>query len=300
MYRFSAYGCSVRSNIDLPGFAKPGGNGADVIVRLDPPVSPVETTTDPSIPVSIHGLSDGLRIDWGGVASYIVTKGREIIISPRDNNSSVELLSQPVYGMAFAAILQQQQHLILHGSSVEIEGKSLVILGGKGFGKSTLTAFLLSNGHRFICDDVTALLMNSPEIPQALPGIPRLRLLADAVNVIGQTPDTLPLAPLVNKHILSVKSKDFATNHVPLHTILLLSHGDIIALHKMSDSEKMLCLLGGQYFAKYHNMIQPQDHKRIFNQCEMLAKSTNIIRLTAPRDLRLLPETAQLLEKHMC
>ncbi len=296
MYYFSAYGCLIQSDIDLPGFVKPCDESTDIIVQLKYPTL-VETASIE--PVSIHNLSNGLRIDWSGVAAYTVTQGREIIIVPRSNNSSVELLIQPIYGMAFAAILQQQQHLILHGSTVEINGKALVLLGNKGFGKSTLAAFLLSNGHRFICDDVTALLTKPHEAPQALPGIPRLRLLADAVEAVGKDPDTLPLAPLVNKHILSVQSKNFATDHIPLHTILLLDHGDTVALHEMSDSEKMLCLLGGQYFAKYHRATHPQDHKRIFSQCEFLAKSTNIIRLTAPRDLRLLPEIVQVLEQHM-
>ncbi len=297
MYHFSAYECLIRSNIDLPGFAKFCNGNTDVLVRLGAPVPQAET--DCVAPVSIHSFPDGLIINWCGVASYKITHGREVVIIPRSDSLSEEFLIQPIYGMAFAAVLHQQKHLILHGSTVAINGKALVLLGNKGFGKSTLTAFLLSNGHQFICDDVTALKTVPSEGPQVLPGIPRLRLRADTVDAIGVAPDTLPLAPIVSKHILKVQSNDFTTTPTPLQTILLLDHGDNIALHEMTESEKMLCLLGGQYFAKYHSATHHREHKRIFRQCEILAKSTNIVRLTAPRDLRLVPKTVQMLEQHM-
>jgi len=298
LYFYSAYGFGIKSDIPLPGFIRIPKEDTKVSIHLAP-VPPPQIS--PKEGVSIYKLSNGLTINWRGVASYKITQGREIIITPESEAKSIsKLKAQPFYGMAIAAILHQQQHVVLHGSTVEINGKALVLLGNKGMGKSTLTAALLSEGHNFICDDVTALLMDDPSAIQVLPGIPRLRLWADAVRAIGHTPDELSLvSPILPKHILPVHEQ-FKNEHIPLQTIIILDHGDTIALHEMKAPEKMLCLLGGQYFAKYYDALQDSDHKRLFRSFSTLAQSINIVKLTIPRDLQLLPVTTKLLEQYMC
>ncbi len=297
MYFYSAYGFGIKSAIALPGFIQIPKEDTKVSIHLAP-VSPPRTS--PKEGVSIDKLSNGLTIHWRGVASYKIIRGREIFITPESGADSISTLkAQPFYGMAIAAILHQQQHVVLHGSSVEINGKALVLLGQKGMGKSTLTAALLSEGHNFICDDVTALLLNDPSGTQVLPGVPRLRLWADAVRAIGHTPDELSLvSPILPKHILPAHEQ-FKNEHIPLQTIILLERGDTIALHEMKESEKMLCLLGGQYFAKYYDALQDSDHKRLFHSLSTLAQSINIVKLTTPRDLQLLPVTTKLLEQYI-
>lgn len=283
--------------MDLPGFTRSKKRGADVAIRSGPVVS--RKTHSNSI-FSINKLPDGLVIDWFGVASYRITGGQDIVITPEfDADSVSQLTTQPLYGIAIAAILHQRHHTILHGSTVEINGKSLVLLGQKGQGKSTLTAALLSRGHGFISDDVTALQIQNSHPIQVLPGIPCLRLRADAARATGHNPDKLPFAsPLIPKHILSVQDQ-FKNIAFPLNTIVSLEHGDTITLQEMNESEKMLCLLGGQYFAKYYDALQDSDHKRLFQHYSTLAKSTRIARLTTPRDLHLLPDTAKLLEQYV-
>lgn len=45
------------------------------------------------------------------------------------------------------------QYLQLHASSMEIDGMGVIFPGDSGFGKSTLTAGLLTKGWRYLCDE---------------------------------------------------------------------------------------------------------------------------------------------------
>lgn len=298
MYFFTAYGYSIKSEIDLPGFSRIPEGKFDISILKKQSCSP-ESKTKRSF--SIHKLPDGLRVEWPGVASYTVVLGQEIIITPESNSGPrSNLIAQPLYGIVIAAILQQNNYLVLHGSTVEINEKALILVGKKGFGKSTLTAALVASGHSFISDDVTAISMNSnSDAYQVLPGIPRLKLWPDAARAVGHSPDRLPcVSPEIPKHILLV-SDHLKNKPTPLKAIIMLDHGDSTALHKMTEPEKMIWLLGGQYFAKFHHAFDEKSHKLLFSQCSLLARETDIIRLEMPRSTQLLPDITKLLEQHM-
>lgn len=247
-------------------------------------------------------VAQGLHIQWPKVASYRVLAGRQILIrkEPDFGARSPQLLIQPLYGMALAAVIQQKGHLILHGSSVAIHGKGLVLIGHKGLGKSTLCATLVDLGHDFICDDITALSQTLPLAnPQILPGIPRLKLWPDAAQALGHDPDKLPLvSPEIRKHILSVADR-FTEEAVPLQCIVMLDHGNSLTLQAMNQAEKMLWLSGGQYFAKFQEALDPETRRRIFRDCSHLAQNTDVIRLTMPRGTKRLYEIGKILEGYM-
>jgi hypothetical protein len=294
LYFLSAYGFSFKSEIDLPGFKEIQRCEADVLVTLGTNSWEGGITET----FSIHKLENGLRIDWPKVASYKIERGSSIVISPHPN-SQPELTRLPLYGIAMAAILQQNNLLLLHGSSVEINKKALVLVGKKGAGKSTLTACLLARKNFLLSDDVTAIALDYESIPIVLPGIPCLRLWEDALNTMGIPPDSVPLLPYgIPKHNLDV-SQQFINKQAPLQTIIMLEHGDTIALQKMTESEKMIWLLGGQYFAKFHEALPRTTHRHTFKQCSYIATKTDILRLTVPRDINVLPAVTDLLEEYL-
>lgn len=241
-----------------------------------------------------------MAIHWRGIASYNITKGNNVEILPDSGaGERSKLEPQPLYGIAIAAILLQNKYLVLHGSTVAINGKGVVIVGEKGFGKSTLTATALASGHDFICDDVTALSVENNRSTMILPGIPRLKLWPDAVKTIGLSPNDLPLlSPSIPKHILYVRGSQFNNNPVPLQTVVMLEHGDTISIEEMTESEKMIWLLGGQYFTKHHHALQHSEHKLLFEHCSELARKTRIIKLISPRDAKSPPLIVKLLEQY--
>lgn len=113
--------------------------------------------------------------------------GREIFVAPDaqvpDRNVRVFLL-----GSAFGALLHQRGLLPLHANAVEIDGKAVAFMGESGAGKSTLAAWFHDRGFRIIADDVCVVQFDQDGRLLALPGLPRLRLWAEALAALGWTP----------------------------------------------------------------------------------------------------------------
>ena len=67
-------------------------------------------------------------------------------------------------GMNLQMALGWRRHLLLHASSVEKDGKALIMTGLSGSGKSTLSAMLAEKGWRFMGDEFALLRLDSGEI----------------------------------------------------------------------------------------------------------------------------------------
>lgn len=67
-------------------------------------------------------------------------------------------------GMNLQMALGWRRHLLLHASSVEKEGKALIMTGLSGSGKSTLSGMLAERGWRFMGDEFALLSLDSGEI----------------------------------------------------------------------------------------------------------------------------------------
>lgn len=67
-------------------------------------------------------------------------------------------------GMNLQMALGWRRHLLLHASSVEKDGKALIMTGLSGSGKSTLSAMLAEKGWRFMGDEFALLSLDSGEI----------------------------------------------------------------------------------------------------------------------------------------
>lgn len=294
MYFYTAYGYTIASEFCLPGFSSILRCNTDISISRQKTFHPLHRK--PRVAISVHKLADGLQIDWPGVASYKILNGREIIVISEPGALS-ELEIQPLYGLALATILQQKKHMILHGSSVEVNGRVVVVAGNKGIGKSTVTTFLVAAGHGFVSDDVTALTRHDNSFTYVLPGIPRVKLWPDAVRALGRNPNELPLVSAsIPKHILMCPDQ-FSNSTLPLQAIAMLDYGKTIEILEMTEQEKMLSLLGGQYLARFQHLLPVKAQEDIFHSCASLARKTNIVKLKMPRDIGSLPASINLLER---
>ena len=121
-------------------YPKPTGESVDFTVRLEP-----EKPWRRYIRPSVHIDSDFWLPD---AAPLPLTQG---------------LLAAEI-GMNLQMALGWRRHLLIHASSVEKDGKALIMAGLSGSGKSTLSAMLAERGWRFMGDEFALLSLNSGEI----------------------------------------------------------------------------------------------------------------------------------------
>ena len=152
--------------------AYPDANGAiaDFTVRLQP-TSAIRRWIRPSIFITgDHGLADAapMSLSHGLLAAEM--------------------------GMNLQMALGWRRHLLLHASSVEKDGRVLVMTGESGSGKSTLAALLGERGWRFMGDEFALLDLETGAI---LP-FPRLVSLKNrAIDVVAGQVGAARMGPLL-------------------------------------------------------------------------------------------------------
>lgn len=151
-------------------YPQPSGDTADFTVRLEP-TGMLRKWFRPSIFITgDHGLADAapMSLNHGLLAAEM--------------------------GMNLQMALGWRRHLLLHASSVEKDGRALVMTGESGSGKSTLAAQLGERGWRLMGDEFALLDLASGEL---LP-FPRLVSLKNgAIDVIAAEVSADRMGPLL-------------------------------------------------------------------------------------------------------
>lgn len=91
------------------------------------------------------------------VASFFISSdGKTVFYHYTDNTSPQSVLSL-IRGNITKFCLQEQGYFCLHAAAMCIEDKVVLLIGKKGAGKSTLSAYFHSKGHEIWCDDYAML-----------------------------------------------------------------------------------------------------------------------------------------------
>ena len=183
-------GLAIASDIDLSDWLpqeERDGSDADVAFRLGgvPPrlvepdyVAPVFQTSGRSRCLLALPGTGRIMIENGNCATFEPDPDAEL--SP-----AAALLAGPVQG-----ILWHQRGLLpLRATAVVVDGRALVIAGATAVGKSTLAATLAARGHSVLSDAVCVFRPSGTRGVSMLPGMPRLRLWRDVLDLLGLPAD---------------------------------------------------------------------------------------------------------------
>jgi hypothetical protein len=134
-----------------------------------------------------------LRI--GGTARYLVTDGREIVVSPEAGASPLDVRAW-LLSTIFVVLCQQRGLLPLHASAVSssaADGRqgAVAFLARSGQGKSSLAAHLAQRGFRVLADDVCLVDLTAADKAMVIPTAPWLKLWRDSLQHLGEQPEGL-------------------------------------------------------------------------------------------------------------
>ena len=117
------------------------------------------------------------------VATYRVTNGNLIEFEPCEN-ADPYLLRVFLMCSCLGFIMIQRDIVAIHGGTIVIDNKAIILTGNRGAGKSTLTTGLRLKGYPFISDDVAAIEIKD-NIPMVKHGFPYQKLCSSAMDKLG-------------------------------------------------------------------------------------------------------------------
>jgi hypothetical protein len=268
MYSYRAYGLGVHCNFPLPEFI-PADVPSDVNVRVDSREAPPEMLEEER---HIELRDDQAVLAFKHAGVFRVSAGREVIISAAPG-ADLSVIRLYLVGKVFATLLYQRGLLVLHASSVEVDGRTVAFMGTSYFGKSSIAASMVKCGHRLVADDVTAVDMGDGR-PLAIPGYPQVKLDPEVGRLLGyDTRSLVPLHPLESRRGLRLMN-DFAETPAELGLIYLLTRES--GRSKTIGPQDALIELVRHTFPARLLKSGGAPHLR---QCVTLAKQVPILRL---------------------
>ena len=155
-----------------------------------------------------------------GVAHYLVTEGREILVQPLGGDDRE--IGKSLAGEVWWALLLQRGIVPFHGSAVAFEEGAVLFLSCSGVGKSSLLGALLKRGYAMLADDIAGVAPGADSWIHVLPAYPRLRLNADTLNALGWRKP--PANEQSDKYLWPVRR--FHTSPLPIRALYLLNVHD--------------------------------------------------------------------------
>jgi hypothetical protein len=241
---------------------------------------------------------EALLLTIPDVARYRVEGGSEIFVDVEsgapDRNVRLFLL-----GSVFGALLHQRGLLPLHANAIDVEGRAMAFMGESGAGKSTLASWFHDRGFPVIADDVCVVGFGSEGRPYAAPGLPRLRLWADALQLMGRDLNGLSRSFLDNdqdKFDVPIQSGSAALFDVPLAAIYLLDRGDSFDVAQLRGLEAAGAIFANTYRGGYLSIIG--NHKDHWESAVRLVRGTPVFRVRREWDLGKLEDQYSRLVDH--
>ena len=206
---YTAFGLTVASEMPLSGFGPPQAIAGepDVWVRSGPPRVG-------------HDSRDRVAAIAGGVLRASVWNGEEITVEAV-GDADPDYVSAIVTGELFSVLLRQRGHLVVHGSGVARDGRSIGFVGDSGWGKSTLAAALVARGWSFLTDDLLVITEGDGG-PVLIPTHSSMRLSEEAAVQVDAVARARGRAHALTTKLEVDQAGAFSASRVPLSRLFVL------------------------------------------------------------------------------
>ena len=292
---YRAYGLWVRSPIPLPFVPVPVPPAGEPDVTLRIGATPEALPTPAGKRGQWETTPGAFLMDVPGVARYLVTAGRDILVEPRGGSDhDVRIF---LTGSIFAALLQQRGVVTFHSSAVKTNSGAVLFAGGSGSGKSSLLAALIERGYTMLADDVTGVVLDADGHAVALPAFPSMRLWVDTLDKLEERPQTQgKVREDMKKYQVPVER--FRAKPLAVHAVCVLtSHQrEDVEVETVPPSHAFGWLWKYTYRKRYlHGLGQHPAH---FRTITAMAKRLPVVRVARPAHPFLLNALADRVEEY--
>lgn len=237
-FRYTVYGISVHSEMPLALPRDPGDGTADIELRQGTAGRFARLLAQSRLIERragyhyAHGADGSVYVRWQGVGQFIASAGGDRIWCAAAPESSEASFQVYLLGQALSMALVKRGREPLHGSAVEHEGRAIALLGGSGYGKSTLAASLIAEGGRLLTDDLLLIRANARGM-QAQPGPARIKLFADsAQRFLPAAANGVPMNPLTRKQVIPLDAAQRCQGPARLAALYVLAPPEAARLQR--------------------------------------------------------------------
>jgi hypothetical protein len=234
IYTYEAFGLTISSEIECKELLLGKGN-SDVVITLEP--SPNRYKVELKHKRHVIEPNGDFYFHVPNVASFFVSKGNSVLVSPAPNASKEEL-KMYLLGTIMAIILFQRKLIPFHCGCIKTPKGAVLIAADSGVGKSSLIASFYKKGYKILSDDLCAINISDNNTPLIIGSYPRLKLNSDVAGFLfPEKTKHLNLDELFHKYIFNIKDQ-FWGEQIKIYKIYELHLNDEFTIRSNSLNNK--------------------------------------------------------------
>lgn len=291
---YRVHGLNINSQIRLPGILSKKSK-SDVNIYID------SIGSIPDGNLCEYNLKDNFRLIDDQNITYILWKNKEIcsissdeiIINNKLKNVNGSFSEAIVLPIAIPVLLRKRGMLVLHANAVNMNGNSVIFIGSKGVGKSTISIALHKKGYNLLSDDISTVHFSGDSLLVSS-GFPTLKLWPQTIEYFGENPDELPKCSPNQEKRAYFNINNFYETTLPLKSIYLIEeNSDDSFIKQISNQKAVINLVNTTLFAKIFDGSQLSEN---LEQCAKIVNSVPIKILKVKHSLNSLPELVKVIE----
>lgn len=229
-----------------------------------------------------------------GVGSFYAADGHTVLYRP-EANASWESVALFLNGSVYGAILHQRQLMPLHGSCFSYNGRSIMLSGESGAGKSSLTVTFCRNGATFLTDDVTPVTLKD-NTPFLFARSDRVKLWDSSMKQLDIAGETrYPLVVQDGKYYYPMDPAKSEEHELHMVMVVELAKTKAVRSRRLTGTEAFQ-MLRNQVYRWEYLVAMPQTEAYYMKQLALMTEKVALYHVVRPESIPLETMRAKLQE----
>ncbi len=212
------------------------------------------------------------------IAHYHIIGGDTIVIYARHDAKDEDIIAFLI-GWALGRILIQRNTIAFHGATVVIDNKAYIIAGKSRAGKSTLTSKFITNGYKFISEEISSIDFDNKKVSYVNPAYCLQHITEEAKEKLEYSKERYfkkrkryairPYESYINKKIILAGIIE-----------LTVCDKDEVEFEKVCGSEKLEVFMRNIYAINTYRKYEI--NSEYFKKCINLVKDIPVFKIKRP------------------
>lgn len=289
-YRYRIYGLKVESELEISEAYKECAADRGSVAKADVQVRLADMPQKVKQSIKIDGRTGNMLIKGEDFVFFRIKDVADYLVQTSEIRVSAfcEVTLHPVrtflLGTAFGIWMIMNNIVALHGGAAGKDKEGIIITGESGAGKSTITNKLLSNGWKFVADDVCALTVSAQGVHINM-AYPQQKLCRDAALNMGYRTDDLIYID-ENRDKFAVRLKDgYLSEGAAFSQLYEICFSDTeeLRITRLDGIEKLQAVTRNIYRREATFDIWGSIPPQYFKNCLEITKNIDVYRVERPR-----------------
>lgn len=283
VFYYKIYGLKIKSEVEMKellSIDKVSDNEIDVNIMCG--IIPDEVKQRLNSNLWFNYEKESMVFTVNGTATYYIYGGDTIIVEKEDG-AEHQAVKTFLLGTSFGMILSQRKSVAMHGGTILVNGKAVLLTGDSGAGKSTLTNAFRHNGYPFMADDVSLTEEQKDGKVIVHPAYPQQKICKDAMLKMGYNIEDYTLIDEGREKYVIPTHKTFVKESKPLGAMIHITVGDVdkVQIEEITGQDKMTTVIKNIYRTEilWRYGVAPEYFKKVFN----ISKKVPLYRITRPK-----------------